>query len=538
MLRPLLWLRWTLAWRATSRRNRIATLILMAVMFLAFSPAIIGGAIAAHIGVRHHGASAVVLAFGLCQLIWLWMGLLSGAMGRLFDMDQLIRYPIRARTIYVVNLFATLTEPLALMTLPTMIAVVVAMGHREGVSGALAAGAGALLLMLTTSALMQLLLALLDDLLRREWMRFVAAALTSFTFLGVQWVMRDIGDRVALPFARQELSPEGALRLGAEALGRLPTIGAPAALATAPLTHAYANALWLTLATLGGIALSVVVGARLLERTALRSGGGGSRPARAGKPTRGAFAGIWAGMPAGTGTLVAREVMYVVRTPQAMYQLLVPPIMVLVFYLARQESLRDQPAFALAMLTTSLMGRNLMLFGQDGPGVRTMFLLPIAPRSIILAKDLGYLITVFAQSAIILGVIVGIGMSFEPLLTATVALGAIAVTMVALVVGNHYSITNPTKPASRGFARRGGSNLASLWAVMVVVLTSAGVVGLLWMVHRLVPSPLASAATIAAAAVLALAGFGLWWSSLDRSAEAFIANREKLIEVLAKADAT
>ena len=541
MLRTLLWLRWTLAWRATNTRNRVATIALTLVMFIAFSPLIIGGALAAYAGVRQYGAPVVVLAFGVCQIVWIWMGLLSGAMGRMFDLDQLIRYPVRTRTVYLVNLFATLTEPLALMTLPTMVAVVVAMAQRSGPLGLFTAMAGALLLMLTTSALMQLLLALLDDLLRREWMRFVAAAVTSFTFLAVQWVMRDIGDRVVLPFARQEVSIETAMRMGAEALGRIPTIGAPAALAAAALTQEWARAGWLLLAILGGMALSIALGSRLLERTALRrggGGGGGGGRTRVAKPTRGAFAGLWARLPGGIGTLVAREMMYVVRTPQLLYQMLVPPIMVVFFYAIRHETLKDQPGFAFAMLTTSLMGRNLMLFGHDGPGVRTMFLLPLKARSIVLAKDIGYLVTVLAQAAVILAVVAVVGMHFEPVITTTAVLGAIAVVMVAMVVGNHYSITNPSKPASRGFARRGGGNLASLVGVFVVLGSGAAVAGLIWLTRHLAGATWAGLAGVAASAILAAAGLALWWLSVDRAGATFIAHREKLIEVLAKADAT
>lgn len=540
MLRPLLWLRWTLAWRATNTANRIATIALTLILFLAFSPMIIGGALAAHAGVLRYGAPVVVLAFGLCQVVWIWLGLLSGAMGRMFDLDQLIRYPVRTRTVYLVNLFATLTEPLAIMTLPTMVAVVVAMTQRAGAPGLFSSMAGALLLMLATSALMQLLLALLDDLLRREWMRFVAAAFTSFTFLGVQWLVRDIGDRVVLPFARQEVSIETAIRMAAEALGRIPTIGAPAALASAPLTQDWTRAGWLLLALLGGLALSVAAGSRLLERTALRRGGGGTSGgrARAAKPTRGAFAGPWAGLPGDLGTLVARETMYLVRTPQLLYQLLVPPVMVLFFYAIKHETFKNQPGFAFAMLTTLLMGRNLMLFGHDGPGVRTLFLLPLSGRAIVLAKDIGYLLSVFLQAAAILAVVAIIGMHFEPVMTTTAALGAITVTMVALVVGNHYSITNPVKPASRGFARRGGGNPTSLLGVFVVLLAGVAVVGSIWLARHLAGPHWAAGAGLATAAILAVLGLALWWLSVDRAGAAFIAHREKLIEVLAKADAT
>lgn len=539
MLRPLLWLRWTLAWRATNLRNRIATIGLMLLLFLAFSPVIVGGAFAAYAGVIRQGPPAVVVAFGLCQLAWIWLGLLSGAMGRLFDLDQLIRYPVRTRTVYLVNLFATLTEPLAFMTLPTLIAVTLAMGQRAGLAAGAVTAMGALLLMVTTSALMQLLLALLDDLLRREWMRFVAAGFTSFTFLGVQWLVRDLGDHVMLPFARQQLSLESALRLGAELLGRIPTITAAAALATAPLTQDWARAGWLTLATVGGIALSVAAGTRLLEATALRGGGGGGSHVRkrAAGTTRGSFAGVWSRLPGALGPLVAREVWYVVRTPQLLYQILIPPIMVVFFYAIRHASLKDQPGFAFAMLTTSLIGRNLMLFGHDGPGVRTMFLLPIHARTLVLAKDIGYLVTVAAQLLVILAVVLGVGIHVDPAFATTVSLGAIAVLMIAMIVGNHYSIANPSKPASRGFARRGGGSLASLVGVLVVLLAGAAVAGLVWLAHRL-GGDAADVAGALVALALAAGSVALWWASLGRSGAAFIENREKLIEVLAKADAT
>lgn len=539
MLRTLLWLRWTLGWRATDRANRIATALVMALMFVAFSPLIVGGAWLAHRGVLAYGAPVVVVAFGLCQVIWLWMGLLSGAMGRLFDLEQLIRYPVRPRTVYLVNLFATLTEPLALMTLPTMTAVVIAVGQREGAGGALLAGAGALLLMITTSALMQLLLALLDDLLRREWMRFVAAAFTSVTFIAVQWVMRDGGDRVVLPLARQEISPEHAVRLGAELFGRIPTIMAPAALASLPFTGELGHALWLVLALLGGIALTVAAGSRLIEGAALRrGGGGGAKAARAPRARGGSFAGAWSGLPNGTGALLAREMLYTVRTPQLIYQVLIPPLLVLLFYSMRHETLKDQPGFAFAMLSTLFMGRNLMLFGYDGPGVRTLFLLPVPARSIVLAKDLGYLVTVALQAAAILAVIAALGMRFEPGIAITAGFGALAVMMVALMVGNHYSIANPRKPASRGFARRGGGSLASMLGILIVLAASAAVAGLVWLARRLSPASFAPGVGMTVAVLLALGAIALWWLSIGRAGQLFLDRREKLIEVLAKADAT
>ena len=184
------------------------------------------------------------------------------------------------------------------------------------------------------------------------------------------------------------------------------------------------------------------------------------------------------------------------------------------------------------------MGRNLMLFGHDGPGVRTMFLLPVKARSIVLAKDIGYLVTVLAQAAVILAVVAVVGVHFEPVFTTTAVLGSIAVTMVALVVGNHFSITNPSKPASRGFARTGGSSLASMLGVLVLLLAGVAVVGLIWLTRHLAGAAWGGVAGLVASAILAAAGLALWWLSVDRAGAAFIAHREKLIEVLAKANAT
>lgn len=189
------------------------------------------------------------------------------------------------------------------------------------------------------------------------------------------------------------------------------------------------------------------------------------------------------------------------------------------------------------MLTTSLMGRNLMLFGHDGPGVRTFFLLPLPARSIVLAKDIGYLITVLAQTAAILVVVAVVGVRFEPAITTTAALGAVAVAMVALVVGNHYSTANPTKPASRGSHGAAAAIWPRWWACSWCFSPARGG-GSIWLTRHLAGPLGAGGAGLAASAVLAAGGLALWWLSVDRAGAAFIAHREKLIEVLAKADAT
>ena len=142
----LLWLRWKLFLNSGSATQRWVSVFVALALFLAFSPLWAGGAVLAWFGVQKYGAPAVTIAFALCQIVWLWMGVVSGALGRTFELDKFLRFPIPPRSVFVINVVASLLEPVCLMTVPTLVAVALAVADHNGVAaGLLTAFAGLLL---------------------------------------------------------------------------------------------------------------------------------------------------------------------------------------------------------------------------------------------------------------------------------------------------------------------------------------------------------------------------------------------------------
>jgi len=151
-LRLLLWLRWKLFLRSTTTGNRVMGAVFTGLLLLVFSPAWFGGAMAAYVGVLRTGGAVIPIAFGICQLAWISMGVLSGALGRSFDLDKFLRYPVRPRSVFAINVLASLLGPVPLMTVPTLVAVTIAAGQRAGFVAALGVGAAGACLLLVTAA--------------------------------------------------------------------------------------------------------------------------------------------------------------------------------------------------------------------------------------------------------------------------------------------------------------------------------------------------------------------------------------------------
>jgi hypothetical protein len=111
MLRLLVWLRWKLFLRSTTPGSRLGGALLTLLLLAMLAPAWFAGALAAHAAVKRQGAAALPLIYGVCQLAWVAFGLLSGALGRAFDLDKFLRYPVRPRTIFATNVLASLLAP-------------------------------------------------------------------------------------------------------------------------------------------------------------------------------------------------------------------------------------------------------------------------------------------------------------------------------------------------------------------------------------------------------------------------------------------
>jgi hypothetical protein len=539
--RLLLWLRWKLFLRTSSRGNRFANIAITLVMLLAFSPAWLGGAIAAFAGVRAAGAPAVLIAFGLCQIVWLWFGLLLGAMGRTFDLDTLIRHPVRPRTIFALNVVASVLSPIPLMTLPTLVAVVAGAGAHSGVPGALAAALGSVLLLLLTATIQQVLLALLDELLRRESVRYAATAVTTLMIVGFQLALqltsRTLARQAVLRVARHEISLSDALASASHGFAFVPTIAGPAAVASG----AFAGGAWLALAglavSLALLAAGILPGAALMRRSVLAARGDEGRGPRKRAASGGGSFAIGAGLlPRGVALMLARELRYTLRFPQRLMSVVLAPIVVIGYFLITRHQPEASTAFVFALLSTTIATSSMLQFGYDGPGVRSVFLLPMVPRQVLLAKNLELLLRIGLQVSLV-GVALGV---LQPGLwsmgTLTIAVASGAVVLVVLSIGTAMSIRQPSRVKRRGLQGRGASGWATL-AVYLGMFGTAGVLAaLIWGVRRLGGPSIADAAGMSVAVAAVLVAALVWWRSLELCARMLPQYRERMIDAIAKGD--
>ena len=226
--------------------------------------------------------------------------------------------------------------------------------------------------------------------------------------------------------------------------------------------------------------------------------------------------------------------MYLLRTPAVLYQMCVIPLTVIAVSFLRQPG---QPAFGnflpLFVLLSSLAGRNLMLWGYDGAGVRTLFVLPLAARDLVLTKNVAWLLSAAIEAAVVFTFLV----VSRPAARGDVpmyVLGYLAVMLTAAAIGSWISITKPVKPRQVGMTRRSPGGIVGVVGFLSVLAIGAGVVLAVVAVRALTPAPEHPVASLAATAALLLVACGVWWISLDRNAGQLETHREVMIDVLAK----
>lgn len=529
-LRLLLWLRWRIALNTTNAGSRWASAGLTLLFALAFSPLYVGGALGALALTRASGPTGLPVVFGLCHITIVWVSLLTGAMGRLFELDKLKRYPLQPLTVFGINVVASLSEPVVLMTLPSLVLSCIGVSQHSGLLAGATAAVGAAVLLLLTASLLQLLLALLDDLLRREWMRYVAALFFTLTLVSFQVIMSRKAATFAHDAKRGGMTGEQLLEQARVLFAQLPTVSAPASLAGAH-PPGWPEAPWLALLVCAAlIVLPVLYGARVMGRAVLRpAAGGGAR--RRGRE-RPAF--VVPGLGVLRSRLLAREFTYLLRTPAILYQMLVVPLTVLgISFLNRgtTQSATFLPGFIMA---GTLAGRNLMLWGYDGPGVRTLLLLPLRARDLVLTKNLSWLASTLLEAGVV-GVLLAVlhPAEFVPELP-LYATGYLAIVFVAAVLGTSLSLSRPTRPPQQGMARRSPGGALGLGAFLGMLASAALVVVGVLAVRALTPDAWDGVASLAVTTLFLAAAVAVWWISLDRHADLLERQKEKLVDALAK----
>jgi hypothetical protein len=529
----LFWLRWRLGMNVTTVQGRWASMGIIAMLLLAFSPIYLGGAFAAYKTASVHGRDTVLLVFGACQFAILWVSLLSGAMGRTFELDKLKRYPLSPLAVFFTNTLTSVIEPVALMTLPTLAALSIGVAQHDGLAAGLQTGLAAVVLLLVTLTLIQLLLALLDDLLRREWLRYVAAFLFIATLVGFQLTVSRVSQGLVRRARELGVTADVVAEQARLILGSLPTVAAPASIAGTHPAGPFASP-WVGLVTsLAFLLLAVVVGARVMERASIRPIAGDTGGGRA-RGEQGLSLRV-PGLTPVQGLLFGRELVYLMRTPSILFQMLITPLMVITLSLLHSKDDTAMPdSLPLFVLVSGLAGRNLMMWAYDGAGVRTLFLMPFTARDLVLTKLLGWFSTTALEATIAFTALSFLrGAAFATQLPTYVP-AYLAVLLVAGVIGTNISIRQPVKAPDKGMARRSPGGLIGIGGFLAIVLTALAIGLMVVAVRMLTPDAHDALASCIVALMALAATVAIAWISLERSADLLELKREKMIDVLAK----
>jgi hypothetical protein len=540
----LLRLKLKLVGRTFTRRPKGSaglTIFATVAITLAFLPMWVGVMMAAYFGARTLGPAAVAAGMGMVHVGWMAGTLLLASFAEGIDVRALLRYPVRPRSVFWLNVLVAPIDLVALFLIPPLGALAAGTAVRSGTAAGLAVAAAGLALLLITSAVSQTALAALGRYLRREWTRAIFGLLLGLVFMIPSLMARGMGGGRGpggMPPALTRHLPEVQSVFAWFPPTALPVRAAGAA----------AQGRWLLAAGYlfaAGLLLVAIVhlGAHIAVREAMNRGipadtgrasavtGAAAAPPR----TRGWLARL-SPLPPDLGALVTREWRVFLRTPQVLMGLFMMPVVLL--FLGRSHTM---PASARPFLLTflclaSALNLSSNQFGLDHAGVRMLFLLPISSRRLLQAKNLALIVLVSAMTVINLPVAAFIPARLDgPSAVTTVAMIAAALPVV-LTLGNFMSIHNPWRMVFRiGGAPPGAmvaafAQFAALGFVALLLLP-----GLIVIPTVMAGSPWARAASLASIAFTALVLWAVWALALGRAARTLDGRREFMIDRLARA---
>ncbi len=466
-------LRFRLAWRRLRGRGGVPDLVARLASFLVILPA--GVALAGLTGVGVHKAARAsqgllastplnALFFGIWQA---WTAVaLSMQEQEALDLRRFLVYPLPAARLYLSGLVASVVgDPFALFwCLLLGGAWIGAAAARPG--GWLLALALVLVLFAAASAVF---VALLQEAMARLLRgRRTREVLITALYVGVAFLV------AALAGMRKPADLHHLLH----ALATIQWLAWPAALAAAAARHLFAGQVVAALPWILGLALATAVAARLAFRLALaeaRSGGPAAARVDAGSH--------WslAALAGRLGPLLELEVKHLLRHPLPGVLLLVVPA--LAAFLAWKvsplipeeagEVVRAVPLLGFALYThlaTQVFWLNA--FGWDRGGARLLFLAPLAPEQVLVAKNAAaYALSgaLYLACAALTVLVAG-----APPAWALLAAGALHAGLAPALygLGNLVSVLNP-RAASPTLQRSGSLPPLSALAGMLIVSGAA-----------------------------------------------------------------
>ena len=397
-LRLLLWLKWKLTLRGFQRNASQG--VGAALMLLIFLPASIAIGVLCYLGFispmsLNNQTHLLFMAFLGIYVLWLAAPLFGYAFNDTYDITRLFHYPVPMRRIFLAVVCGSLLDLPTLFLLPTLIAAF--FGFTTSMGSAVLNLLALTLFLLHTFTLSQALILISSRILKsrrfRDGMMLLISLLAMLYFIsplllaghgGVEW--RGLLETQAWQIINY--FPQG---LTARALN---------AARRGNLEDALSYNFLLALITAGTLALASAV----LQRV-YTEGGNTAAPERARSRDTAADAGtegfsFFRGLPPPMRALVEKEFAYIRRDLYFRAMLIqFASFIVLGVTLARGQSQLPAEEGAIA----SLSGIGLMLtpavrlvcnvFGTEGGAIALLFLTPCARRTMLMAKNLTWFLT-------------------------------------------------------------------------------------------------------------------------------------------------
>ncbi len=526
-LRALVELRVRLFWRRLRGLHGLAEGVALALLFLAAVPMglLFSGMVGAGSFRAARSMHGLPVAVGIPAIFFgLWQGWTAVSLSlnerEGLDLRRYLLYPIPPGRIWLLGVASGLVgDPVAIFWLVLLGgAFVGAAAGRFGTWLVLLAADLALFAVATV-----LLVALLQELLARllasrrirEIAIGAAAALALWIAIGALDGMRHTG--------RELLAT----------LGRAQWIAFPAALASAAARRLYAGDLLGGLPWLGLLAVAACSTGWAAFRLALGSARSAGDDGRAPAPRPGGGWRLpWVG-PA-TAALLEKEAKYLARHPLArIYAVIIPAFSALVAWKITPlipaeagEVVRALPLFGFA-LYTHLVFQVFWLngFGWDRGGARLLYLAPLDPATVLLAKNAALCavsLAVFGAAVVLAGAAGGWPPGWA--VTAAFAL-QLGIGPVLYGLGNLVTVLNP-RAAPFGVARSGALSWLSGLAGIAIVSAGVGLFAL-----PVLPALRLEAPWLLPVAWIALGGAGglAYRRTLDRVGELLERRREDLL---------
>ncbi len=249
----------------------------------------------------------------------------------------------------------------------------------------------------------------------------------------------------------------------------------------------------------------------------------------------------WAlpGLSGQIASIMEKEARYLSRSGPMLFALIMPIVVLLLFHMGgnggRQSAITHNPnlAFPIGAAYSLLLLTNLIYnnFGADGMGVQFFFLAPVTIRSVVIAKNLVHggvlaleMFIVFLATYLMYG-------PPSPDVVAATLVGVLFAIPLDFCVGNLLSLYSPKKYDYGAFGRQRAPGL-TVFASFGVQAVTLGIAAVVVLVSRHYGS--LWPATIIFA-ILALAGWGLYRAILGRIDGIAASKRESLISIVAKA---